>query len=77
MTPRDLFRIPVVSRDNPLQLLGVVHPNDMVRAYEIGVLHREDARRLTRANETSLKAQAVYLNVQIDAESGIKGQNIA
>jgi CIC family chloride channel protein len=40
MAPRDLSRIPVISREDQRQLLGVVRRNDVVRAYQT-----ETARR--------------------------------
>jgi CIC family chloride channel protein len=42
MAPRDLSRIPVVSREDQHQLLGVIRRNDIVRAYRT-----ETARRGT------------------------------
>jgi len=43
MAPRDLSRLPVVSREDPTQLLGIVRRNDVIRAYEIGTLRRTEA----------------------------------
>ncbi len=42
MGPRDLSRLPVVSRDDPRTLLGVVRRNDVVRAYNVGLTRRHD-----------------------------------
>jgi CIC family chloride channel protein len=44
MAPRDLSRLPVVSREDPTKLLGVVRRNDVIRAYEIGTLRRSEAQ---------------------------------
>lgn len=40
MAPRDLSRVPVVERENPRRLVGVVRRNDIVRAYEMGAVRR-------------------------------------
>lgn len=40
MAPRDLSRVPVVARENPRQLLGLVRRNEIVRAYELGMVRR-------------------------------------
>ena len=45
MAPRDLSRLPVVSRDDPLRLVGLVRRNDVVRAYGLGVAKRRDVER--------------------------------
>ncbi len=42
MAPRDISRLPVVERDNPRHILGMVRRNDIVQAYELGVTSRED-----------------------------------
>lgn len=41
MAPRDLSRIPVVSRKDPKKLLGVVRRNDIVKAYELGTIQQK------------------------------------
>lgn len=51
MAPRDLSRLPVVAREDPSRLLGIVRRNDVIRAYEIGTLRRsevEPGSELTR-----------------------------
>jgi CIC family chloride channel protein len=40
MAPRDLSRLPVVPREEPQRLLGVVRRNDVVRAYDLGLARR-------------------------------------
>ncbi len=40
MAPRDISRVPVVARDDPHRLVGVVKRNDIVHAYELGTVRR-------------------------------------
>ena len=40
MAPRDLGSLPVVDRDNPQELLGVVRRHDIVKAYTLGTMRR-------------------------------------
>ncbi len=40
MAPRDLSRLPVVSRSDPSSLLGIVRRSDVLRAYELGTVRR-------------------------------------
>jgi CIC family chloride channel protein len=44
MGPRDLSRLPVVDRDNPTRLLGVIRRNDIVRAYNLALTDRDRDR---------------------------------
>lgn len=41
MAPQDLSRLPVVSREDPSRLVGVIRRNDVVRAYDLGLARRE------------------------------------
>ncbi len=77
MAPRDLSRLPVVARDDPRHLLGVVRRNDIVRAYEVGAMRREEARR--RAESTSLvsDSQATFVDLLLAPNSIVVGQSIA
>jgi len=77
MAPRDLSRLPVVTRDDPSHLVGVVRRNDIVRAYEVGAMRREEARR--RAESTSLvnDTQATFVDLLLAPNSKAVGQSIA
>jgi CIC family chloride channel protein len=43
MGPRDLSRLPVVARNDPRRLLGVIRRNDLVRAYNLALARRRRA----------------------------------
>jgi CIC family chloride channel protein len=44
MGPADLSRLPVVAREDPLQVLGVIRRNDVVRAYNLAVARQAGER---------------------------------
>jgi chloride channel protein, CIC family len=44
MAARDIGRLPVVGRQQPQQLLGLLHRSDVVRAYELALTRRAAAR---------------------------------
>jgi CIC family chloride channel protein len=69
MAPRDLSRLPVIARDDPSRLLGVIRRNDIVRAYEVGVLRREAARHRAAAIQAVDHARAEFVEVVIPANS--------
>jgi CIC family chloride channel protein len=77
MVPRDLSRLPVITRDDPHHLVGVVRRNDIVRAYELGVLRREEARHRADANQALSHSRAEFLDVRLPAESHAVGLTIA
>jgi CIC family chloride channel protein len=43
MAPRDLSRVPVVSRENQRELLGMIRRNDIIRAYQTETARRGPA----------------------------------
>jgi CIC family chloride channel protein len=77
MAPRDLSRLPVVARQDPRQLLGVVRRNDIVRAYEVGSLRREEARHLAEATRAVNHASAQFVEVAVEPNSVIAGTQVA
>jgi CIC family chloride channel protein len=77
MAPRDLSRMPVVARDDPRRLLGVVRRNDIVRAYEVGVLRREEARHRAEAISAVNHSRAEFVEVHISPGSHAASHTIA
>jgi CIC family chloride channel protein len=77
MAPRDLSRLPVVARDDPRRLLGVVRRNDIVRAYEYGTLRREEARE--RAERTKLvnDSRAQFFDLTLPTGSPADGKSVS
>ena len=54
MSPRDLSRLPVVARDDPRRLLGMVRRSDIVRAYDVALSRRAALRH--RVHQVRLDA---------------------
>jgi chloride channel protein, CIC family len=77
MAPRDLSRLPVVARDDPHRLVGVVRRNDIVRAYEVGAVRREEARQRAERTNAVNDRRAQFVDVTLDAHSASAGKTIA
>jgi chloride channel protein, CIC family len=45
LSTRDVGRLPVVDRQNPRRLLGLIRRNDIVRAYRVGISRRLDLQQ--------------------------------
>ncbi len=41
MSPRDLARLPVVSRDGSMRLVGSISRSDILRAYDVGIVRKQ------------------------------------
>ncbi len=77
MAPRDLSRLPVVDRDDPHKLVGMVRRNDIVRAYEVGVTHREEARLRTSGKHIRDASGFVTTQIRVERGSACEGHRIA
>ncbi len=77
MAPRDISRLPVVTRADPHKLVGMVRRNDIVRAYEVGVTRREEQR--LQASETRINETSGLRTIEIRIESGsaCEGRNLS
>jgi CIC family chloride channel protein len=77
MAPRDLSRLPVVDRNDPKKLLGVVRRNDLVRAYDLGSIRREEARQHALQTEFVNDQQAQFTEVRLASGSSASGKTLA
>lgn len=77
MAPRDISRLPVVTRDDPRALVGVVRRNDIVRAYEVGVLRREEARRRAETTRSVADTHAEFIDIPLQSGASAIGHPIA
>ena len=65
MSTRDIGRLPVVERDNPRRLLGLLRRSDLVRAYDMALTrhaalrHRAQAGRLALSSGTALSVHEI------------------
>jgi CIC family chloride channel protein len=77
MAPRDLSRLPVVSRENPRRLLGVVRRNDIVRAYEVGVTRREELRNRSEIARKFERSAAGFYDFTVLPQTPASGKCVA
>lgn len=77
MAPRDISRLPVVARDDPRRLLGVVRRNDIVRAYEVGALRREEVRHRAEQTRSVNDARAQLVDFTLAPDSRAVNKTVA
>jgi len=54
MSPRDLARLPVVSRDGSMRLVGMISRSDILRAYDVGIVRKQ--RGKLEEQQTTLRS---------------------
>jgi chloride channel protein, CIC family len=77
MSPRDISRLPVVARDDPRHLVGVVRRNDIVRAYEVGALRLDQARQRVEQAGVVSDPRARFLEVTLTPSCCASNKTIA
>jgi chloride channel protein, CIC family len=77
MSPRDISRLPVVARDDSSHLVGVVRRNDIVLAYEMGSLRREDERQRIEQARAVSDSRSQFLEVTLLGDSIATGKKVA
>ena len=70
MSPKDLGRLPVVSRDNPRRLVGILRRADVIRAYDIALTRRTAARHAAKQVRLDAFSPESVDVVQVIVEKG-------
>lgn len=66
---RDLGRLPVVDREDPTTLLGVVRRRDIVRAYNTAIVRRQASQRREEHLRLGRLTGAEFLTITVDEGS--------
>ncbi len=70
MSQRDLGRLPVVARDDPRHLLGVLRRADVIRSYEIALARRAALRHRTQQVRLDAVSPESVDVIEVVVESG-------
>ncbi|HIQ05792.1 MAG TPA: CBS domain-containing protein [Anaerolineae bacterium] len=77
MSIRDLGRLPVVDRNNPRQVVGLVRRNDIVRAYNIAIVRRAEMQSRTERLRLARLDKAEFVDIDLTADSSAVGKAVA
>jgi len=78
MSVRDIGRLPVVARDNPRQMLGLLRRTDLVRAYDAALTQRQTVRhQIQQIRLDSMTGRMAVDEYVVEAGSPCDGQSIA
>jgi CIC family chloride channel protein len=73
---RDVGRLPVVDRDHPRRLLGVVHRHDVIRAYNLAILRRLDAQQRAERLRLGKLGGTQFVEIEIGLKSPVMGRKL-
>jgi len=68
MSPRDLARLPVVSREEDYRLLGLISRSDILRAYDVGIVRKQ--RGLLLEQQTRLRREEYNGFIEFSLKKG-------
>ncbi|NOZ73126.1 MAG: CBS domain-containing protein [Chloroflexi bacterium] len=77
MAARDIGRLPVVDPDDPSKLLGVIRRQAVIRAYRIGIIHRQEIYDRAIQQRTSASSGVEFLELQVAPNSAVAGKRVS
>jgi CIC family chloride channel protein len=76
MAPRGLGRLPVVNRDDPTHLLGLVRRSDIVRAYNVALARRAEIQHRTKRMQLRNLDGTEFYEVTLPEDSQTVGMTV-
>ncbi len=77
MAPRGLGRMPVVSRQDPYELLGIIRRQDIVTAYDLALTRRTNIHHQTQQAQLETKETMDFVEVHLSAGDPVIGKTVA
>ncbi len=77
MAPRGLGRMPVVSREDPYELLGLIRRQDIITAYDLALTRRANISHQTRQAQSQTKEAMEFVDVHLSADDPVIGKTVA
>lgn len=69
MSPRDLARLPVISRDGSGRLLGLISRSDILRAYDVGIVRKQRGKIVEHEVELRKVKENGYMEFVLQEEN--------
>lgn len=77
MGMRGLGRLPVVSREDPYQLLGLIRREDITRAYNLALTRRVEIQQKTKHVQRQYEAETEFVDISLVEEDRVVGETVA
>ncbi len=65
MAPRDLARLPVVSRSNQSTLIGLISRSNILRAYDVGIIRKQRGQMLNATSSLRREENNLFVEVRL------------
>ena len=77
MGSRGLGRLPVVSREDPYQLVGLLWREGISQAYTLALMRREEIQQRAQQFQNHHQAEAEFVQIPLSAEDDVIGKTVA
>jgi len=74
MGARDIGRLPVVSRDNPKKLVGLIRRADIIKAYNTAIIRRMELQQRTERLRLGKLTGTDFLELEVSPDSPMVGK---
>lgn len=76
MAPRDLARIPVVSRQDPETMVGLISRSDILKAYQVGVMRKQQGKLMSKQTALRSERDIRFVELVVASSSGCVGKKL-
>lgn len=76
MAARDIGRMPVVDPDDPQKVVGILRRNAIIRAYRLGIVHRQTLYDRASQQRASAGSGVEFLELQVALNSAVAGKRV-
>jgi CIC family chloride channel protein len=76
LSTRDVGRLPVVDRQNPRRLVGLIRRNDIVRAYQVGISRRLDLQERADKLRLGKLTGTEFVEIVVGPGSPLAGRRV-
>ena len=73
MSPRDLARLPVVSRDGSMRLLGSISRSDILRAYDVGIVRKQRGQLEEKQITLRTSTETGFVDIAVNEDNPCRG----
>jgi len=77
MGSRGLGRLPVISRDDPGQILGLIRRQNIIRAYHLALTRRSEITHKIKQLELEMEDNFEVVHLLVNEESAIAGKKVS
>lgn len=77
MSPRDLARLPVISRDGSNRLCGIISRSDILRAYDVGIVRKQRGQIVEHQVELRKSKENGYVEFVLQEEDSCANASVS